>query len=348
MDEREKRFSPGGYRDLLTVAYPLVVTSASMTLMHFVDRMFLAWYSQSAIAAVLPAGLTSFTLVSFFMGTSGYTTAIVAQHYGAKEHKKCARATWQGIFFSLLAEIILLFFIPLGSPIFTWGGHSPELISLETTYYTVLMLGGGVVPLNNAIASFFVGRGETKVTMVANVVGHATNVLLNYVLIFGKWGFPEMGIKGAAIATVISSTIPPAIMIALFLNSRNHEVYRTRSQCRFDAALFKKLIKFGAPAGIHFTLEMSAFTLFLLLVGRIGTLELAVTNISFSINTVAFMPMIGLSLATTTLVGQYIGRQDMYAHGREEHLHGPQACPGIHGSRGPHLRALPRTSPFCL
>ena len=310
MENKKPSYTPGGYREVLTIAYPLIMSTASMTIMHFVDRVFLARYAKEAIAASVPAGITSFTIICLFMGISGYTNAIVAQHYGAGEYKKCSLATWQGIIFSLISYIPILLFIPLGPTIFALAGHSPEIRALEISYYTILMWGGLFVPLHSAVASFFTGRGDTKTTMVTSIIGNGVNVVLDYGLIFGRLGLPEMGIEGAAIATVISSVIPVAILFFLFLGRKHQKRYQSRTTMRFDKELFIKLLKFGSPSGIQFTLDIGAFTLFIMLVGRIGEVELAVSNMALSINMLAFLPMIGISIATTTLVGQYIGKED--------------------------------------
>lgn len=311
MEHKKHSYAPGGYREVLALAYPLIMSTASMTIMHFVDRVFLAHYDGKAIAAAVPAGITSFTIICLFMGISGYTNAIVAQYYGAKEYKKCSLATWQGIIFSFASYPFILLFIPLGPTIFTWAGHGPDLRTLEVSYYTILLWGGLFVPLHSAVASFFTGRGDTKIAMIATIIGSGFNVVLDYGLIFGHLGLPEMGIRGAALATVISSVIPVAILLSLFLSRKYHHRYQSRATIRFDRELFVKLLKFGSPAGIQFTLDIGAFAFFIMLVGRIGESELAVSNIALSINMLAFLPMIGISIATTTLVGQYIGKGDL-------------------------------------
>jgi MATE family multidrug resistance protein len=313
MQQNSPSYSRGGYREVLTIAYPLIMSTASMTIMHFVDRVFLARYAQEAIAAAVPAGVASFTVICLFMGISGYTNAIVAQHYGAREYEQCSLAVWQGVIFSLVSYLLMLLFIPLGPTIFSWAGHSAEVRRLEIVYYTILMWGSLFVPLNSALASFFTGRGDTKTTMVAAILGNGVNVFLDYCLIFGHFGLPEMGIQGAALATVISSVLPVALLFAIFFKKYSRGFYRSRATMRFDKTLFTKLLRFGTPAGIQFTLDIGAFTLFIMLVGRMGELELAVTNIALSINMLAFLPMIGISIATTTLVGQYIGKRDLSA-----------------------------------
>jgi len=306
-DSVKKSPPPGSYREILSLSYPLILSTASMTVMHFVDRMFLSWYSQAAIAAATPAGITSFTIVCFFMGVSQYTTTIVAQYFGAKDNATCGTATWQGVFFSLASYGAIVLCIPLGPVIFHWGGHSSELVELEVRYFSILMWGGGLVPLQSALASFFTGRGDTKTTMMANVAGNAVNVILDYGLIFGKWGLPEMGLPGAALATVLASIVPVVILTCLFLRRENNRQFATH-RVRFDAQLFRKLLRYGVPAGFQFFLEIGCFTLFVLIVGRLGEVELAVTNIALTIDMLAFMPVIGISIATSTLVGQSMGR----------------------------------------
>ena len=303
----EPRPGQGGAREVLHIAYPLILSTATITIMHFVDRMFLSWYSQATIAASTPAGITSFTIICPFMGIAGYTNTLVAQHFGAGEKDKCARATWQGIFFALLAYGVILLFIPLGPAIFRLGGHTPELIDLEQRYFSILMWGGGLIPLASAVSAFFTGLGDTKATMWANGAGTVVNVFLDYGLIFGHWGFPEMGIEGAALATVISSLIPVVILSYRFLFGTKYADYRARASFGWDGVLMGKLLRYGVPSGIQFFLDICAFTFFIFLVGRLGETELAVTNIAMTIDMLAFMPMIGLSMATSILVGQYMG-----------------------------------------
>jgi MATE family multidrug resistance protein len=240
------------------------------------------------------------------MGVSQYTTTIVAQYFGAKEKAMCGAATWQGVFFSVASYGTIVLFIPLGLSIFQWGGHPPQIIELEVKYFSILMWGGGLIPIQSALAGFFTGRGDTKTTMIAYTAGNAVNGVLDYGLIFGKWGLPEMGISGAALATVLASIVPVAILTGLFLKTENNRQFGTH-RIRFDMPLFTKLLRYGGPSGLQFFLEMACFTLFVIIVGQLGEVELAVTNIALSIDMLAFMPVIGISIATSTLVGQFMG-----------------------------------------
>ncbi|HEN21391.1 MAG TPA: MATE family efflux transporter, partial [Desulfobacteraceae bacterium] len=134
------------------------------------------------------------------------------------------------------------------------------------------------------------------------------NLFLDYILIFGRWGFPEMGIKGAAIATVLAGCFSFAAYIFLIMTPKNNRVYHSLRGWHPEKELFARLIRFGVPSGVQFFLDMAGFTGFVLIMGRLGTISLAATNIAFNINTLAFMPMVGVGIAVSVLVGQYLGK----------------------------------------
>lgn len=281
-----------------------------MTLMHFVDRVFLSWSSPEEIAASLPAGILVFTALSFFLGISEYTNTFVAQYYGAERRSFIAKATWQGIFFSLFGGLSCLLLLPFGLWIFDLSGHAPDVVALEKLYFSYLFAGGTFFLLKESLSSFYSGRGKTKVILFVNIAANLINAVLDYGLIFGVWGFPEWGIKGAAIATVISTVFACIVLAFLFLSPRNNRRYDTRRAMRLDWDIMKRLLRFGAPSGAQFFLEISSFGMFIFLIGRMGKVELTASNIALSINHLAWFPMIGAGVATATMVGQYIGRKD--------------------------------------
>jgi multidrug resistance protein, MATE family len=305
-----KPVEPGGYKEVLRVAMPLVLSTASLTMMLFVDRLFLSWHSQSSVAASTPGGITYFTICSFFLGTAQYVNAIVAQHHGSGDKRACSRAVWQGILFSFLAAPIIIGLIPVGRWALDWSNHGPELIPLEKQFFSILMLGGMLLPLNAALSSFFSGRKRTTVVMWGNIAGNVANAILDYLLIFGKFGFPELGIVGAGIATAITGIVPTIYWTILFFSPRFQKEYKTRTSFGFDKRLFVMLLRYGLPSGTQFFLDISAFTVFVLLIGRLGEVNLATTNIVLSIEMLSFLPMVGMSIATSTLMGEYIGRGD--------------------------------------
>ncbi len=300
------------YRELFRVALPLIITSASFTMLHFCDRMFLSWYSPIAIQAVVPAGILAFTLISFFMALCAIANSFVAQYYGAGEYRNCSRAVAQSLFMALLSMPLIWALIPVGIYLLMWSGHAPAVFEQEKIYLSILMLGGVSVPLTAAAGSFYGGRGETRVIMAAHLIGNSVNIALNWFLIFGYGPCPELGIRGAAIASLIAGFVAPAILLTLYFSKKNHAIYRPREMLRFDRPLFTRMIRFGLPSGIHMLLDIGSFSLFVLLLGRLGETAFLASNIVLSINMIAFMPSIGMGQAASVLVGQYMGRGDTH------------------------------------
>jgi multidrug resistance protein, MATE family len=306
MIERWSRLN--GYREVLAISLPLVASMGSITVMQFTDRVFLANYSVDAIAAALPAGIASFTFISFFMGVANYTNVFVAQYTGARVYNRVGAALWQGIYFSLAASALLALMCSFSGRLFDLIGHSPHIRSLEVKYFNILTLGAGLVVLNSAMACFYTGRGLTWTVMLVNMAGAVVNIPLDYCLIYGMGPFPELGIVGAGIATVIASATITVIFVILIFRKRNRSRFATWQAKAFDRELFGRMMRYGLPSGIQFFLEIFGFTFFVQMVGRLGDLELAASNIVLAIESLSFLPMVGFHIGNATLMGQAIGR----------------------------------------
>jgi MATE family multidrug resistance protein len=296
------------YRDVLRVSMPLVITMTTTVVMNFTDRVFLANYSIDAIAAALPAGILSFVFLSFFADTAGYCSVFVAQYTGAGAMSRVGGALWQAIYLALIAWLFMVGISFAGEPLFRLVGHPAEVRKLEAIYFRVLCLGSGFHIIGMSFASFFSGRGVTRPVMIIYIIAMFLNVPLDYALINGVWIFPELGILGAALATVFAWATA-AVLLGLFVFTReNNRIYKVFKNRDFEADLFKRLLRYGIPSSLQFSLDVFAFLFFVLMVGRIGKLELAVTNIAISLDSVSFRPLMGFALGTSTLVGQALGR----------------------------------------
>lgn len=305
---RRRWSAQNGYREVLVVGLPLVASLGAATIMQFTDRIFLSRYSMASIAAAVPAWTAWFTLVAFFFGICLYTNVFVAQYTGARQPERVGAALWQGVYVALGAGLIMAFASLMAAPLFRMVGHAPDVAVLETTYFRILCLGAVFVLLMETFSCFYSGRGITRPVMVANFAGAALNIPLDYALIFGWGPFPEMGIAGAAIASVSGAAFTAGLFGWWIFSRQNEERYAVRSAWRPDRALLARLVRFGLPGGVEFFLEISAITFFIFIVGRLGTVELAASNIVFAVNTLGFLPMIGLHIAVSSLVGQAVGR----------------------------------------
>lgn len=303
---KNRCLSEGGYREFLYLAVPLILTTSSWSIQHFVDRMFLSWYSPAAVASAMSAGALNFTFLSFFIGIVTYTSTFIAQYYGAKHYRRIGKVLWQGIYLSFIGSFIVMAIIYFSDYIFTLIGHSNEIKTNEVIYFNILCFGALPMLISACLSSFYSGIGKTWTIMWVNMGVTCVNIVLDYMLIFGIFFFPEMGIAGAAIATVISSIFNLFIYIILIFGKSN-EKFNIMSAYKFDKKLFQRLVNYGFPAGLQFFLDMAGFSLFLLFVGKIGLVELAATSIAFNISTLVFMPMIGSGIAVSVMVGQYLG-----------------------------------------
>ncbi len=297
----------GGGREVLAIAYPLILSQMSITFQGFMDRLFLTWYGAEAVAGVVTGLFTTWPLIAVFIGTGQYLTTFVAQYHGAGRPWRIGPAVWQGAYFSVLAGVVVAALSPLVEPVFRSAGHPPEVLAAEVTYSRILLLGAFPAVLVTTLASFFAGRGETRVILLVNIATTLVDTVLNYLWIFGKGGFPRMGVAGAAWSTVLVQALGAAIYVALILAPRHRREQATLSGWRLEPALLGRLLRFGLPTGLQYSLEVLAFGLFMMIVGRLGTAPLAATSIAFNLNMIVFLPMLGLGVAVSSLVGRYVG-----------------------------------------
>ena len=184
----------------------------------------------------------------------------------------------------------------------------------EITYYDVLIFGSGAIILAGTLSSFFTGRGATRVVMAVDSTAAALNAVLAYLWIFGHGGFPRGGIAGAARPRSAAEWFRVICYSAIMLRPR-YRPYRLASGWRWNRRLMRRLWTYGGPGGLQWLVECGSFTLFITLVGGLGKINQAGTMLAFNVNSVAWVPMMGVGLAVSTMVGQQLGanRPDMAA-----------------------------------
>lgn len=306
---KDRWHRPSGYRDVLLIAFPLILSTGAWSLQNFVDRMFLTWYSPEAIAAAMPAGILNFTFMSLFIGAAGYVSTFIAQYYGADQQKQIGPMLWQGLYLAIIGAIFIACTVPFSEGFFTLFKHEPEIMAQEVIYYDWLAVGSFFAIGNAVLSGLFSGIGKTKPVMWVNFAAIVVNLVLDYLLIFGHFGFPEWGIMGAAIATNIGTGFGFILFIYLILKHPKAKQFGVKVW-QIDRKRLKRLAQFGLPNGMQFFLDVSGFTFFVLLIGYLGKGALAASNIAFTINTLGFLPMIGISTSVSIMVGQQLGRKN--------------------------------------
>jgi MATE family multidrug resistance protein len=298
---------PGGVREVLVLAYPVILTQISMTTMGIVDSAMVGTLGPTYLGAVGFGGIWLWTFVCFFIGTQTGVQTFVSQCNGAGNSKDCGSWAWQGIYAVAPLAVVAAGLIFFGAgPLLGLLGPSPELQPLAADYLTARSF--GIIGLTSAVAfsSFFRGIGDTRTPLYATLCANGLNVVLDYGLIFGHLGLPRMEIVGAGIATSISEWVYLAALITPFLWS---SVRGSHATTRFAPILrnVRRLLRTGAPIGGQWWLEMVSFAAFTTLVARMGDQSMAASQAFVALLSISFMQAIGLSIAVSTLVGQFIG-----------------------------------------
>ncbi|MEZ6128645.1 MAG: MATE family efflux transporter [Planctomycetaceae bacterium] len=312
----ERGHAPGSFRELFVVSLPLIISAGSHSLMNIADRIMLAGYQPAnvdvgtaldVIAAVTPAGMLHWTVACIPLGTILYANTFISQFDGANKPRELAASLWQCVWLAIISGLLLILLIPFSSSVFTLAGHSPNMVAQESAYFNTLCAGSVLLLTSNALGCFFSGRQKTLVVMWVNMVSVFINVVMDYALIYGHWGLPEMGITGAAAGTLLARACDIVMFVALMILHGRRSRYPLRSTWRPDVDMLKKYLRFGVPSGLHYFVDNSGFLAFLFIVGSLSRDDMAATNLAFSVNAVIFVPLLGFGTAVQTLVGHHIG-----------------------------------------
>ena len=297
--------------ELLRLALPMVVSQGTFAVMIFTDRYFMSQIDPVHMAAALGGGVASFFSFCFFIGLFSYANALTAQYLGAGEPEKCPKVVTQGMIMTVMSAPFLTLITFLVAGIFAGMGHAPAQVELERIYYLILMSGVLVTLAKVCLSSYFAGIGRTYVVMISDVFGMVVNVPLSYVLVFGKFGFPELGIVGAGIATVIASIIALLLYIAFYFHKEHRDRFSVLSSFSLDLKILRRFWRLGFPSGLELFLNVAAFNLFLLMFQSYGIAEGAAAAIVFNWDILSFVPMIGLGVGVISMIGRFVGARDM-------------------------------------
>ena len=297
----------GGSRELLWLAAPLIVSQSFMTVQVFLDTVLLAWHDPREMAASFPAVMWFWLVLGPLHVTAGYTSTFVAQYTGAARPQRVGPAVWQGVHLAVATGLLFLLLVPAAPYLMALGGHTAELQRDEATYLQCLACAALPMLVMAAINGFFSGRGQTWTVLVVEACGTLVNFALAIPLIFGGLGLPELGIAGAGWATVAGSATSAVLALILFLRPIYRSAFATAAGWRPERELLMRLLRYGGPAGTQVFLDVLVFHLFTQMVGRLGEAAMGATTLTFRLNMVAFLPMIGLGQAVCVLVGQRLG-----------------------------------------
>lgn len=300
------------WKHILLIAWPLIVANSFWNLQLTIDRIFLGNYSTEALGAAMAVMGVFWVPMALLQQTASYVTTFVAQYFGAQEYERIASYLWQAIHVSLIGGLIFIGFSWFSPTLFGWMGHSPPLQLLEIQYFNALTYSALPTALMAAISGFFIGLGQTRTVIGINLVGMLLNVLFDYLLIFGNWGAPALGIEGAGYATALANYGAAAYGVALLAYSKFEYAFNFKNTWKLKWRETRQFLKFGIPSGMQWALEGLAFTLFLVVMGHMknGEAALASSSIAVTVMMLSVLPSMGIAQAVLTLVGQSLGEKD--------------------------------------
>ena len=300
---------PCGASEVLRLAAPVIISSGSIALMNFADRIFLAWFDPRGMNAAFQAGSLFWAFITFPAAIAAFVTTFVSQYYGARQYRRIGSVVWQGTFFGVLFGLFFIAATPFVESFFSRLGASPELAALEKDYWFFFSLGACAAISHEAFVGFFCGRRKMKTVMTVGLIAVALNVVLDPIMIFGLLGCPRMGVSGAALASAISIWVKFLIYLVLTIRDVDARECGVFEGFKLSLSETGRLLKFGSMSAIQVTLENSLFTLFILLMGWYGEEASSASAIAFNMNILVFMPMLGLGITTQTLVGNMVGER---------------------------------------
>jgi MATE family multidrug resistance protein len=298
------------------LAFPVVLTQLSTSLMGVVDSAMVGRIGPTELAAVGFGGIWLWTLFALLFGTASGVQTFVSQADGAGNTQSCGPWIWQGLYSLMPAAIALVAIIAWSlEPALALLGPSVEMRTLTTDYVQMRLFGEIGFVAVMVINSFYRGLGDTRTPLYITLFANAVNVLLDYGLIFGELGLPELGVAGAGLGTAIAQW-SNAIVLLIICQRRAITKRCHTHPVAMNTAQIKRFLWTGAPIGGQWFIGMLSFSAFTTLVARMGDTSMAASQAFVMLLSLSFMQAVGISIATAILVGRYIGAGDLPAASR--------------------------------
>lgn len=295
-------------RLLLTLAWPIVLARASQAVVGFADALMVAPLGEASLAAVTTGAMNTLAVLILPMGTVFILQSFAAQLRGRRELSAVRRYGWYGLGLAALAGVLSAGIVPIVPAILARLDYEPAVEREMALYISIRLLSVGAATGTEALGNWYGGLGNTRVALVVGLVTMVVNVAGNWLLIEPRFGLPGYGVAGAAWASVFASWVGLAVVAVAFWRGAWAEgVPRTVTGLRIRE--LGRVLRFGLPNGVNWFLEFAAFALFInVVVAHLGTTVLAAFNVMLQINSISFMPALGVSSAGAILVGEAIGR----------------------------------------
>ncbi len=301
--------SPSNLGILLRLAWPIVITRATQVVIGFCDAAMVSPLGESALAATTTGALNSFTLLILPMGVVFIVSSFSSQLFGKGDVAGARRYGFYGLAVALATEAVCLAGAFLAPSALAHLGYTPEVRGLMAEYLGARLLTGGAAIGLEALGNYYGGVGNTRLPMIASVLAMVLNVALSWLFIRGHLGAPALGVRGTGVAAAVATFVAFAFLLVCFLRQIGAPAAPEASERRpLRLSELGRMLRFGLPSGFNWFFEFLAFTFFVnVIVAGLGTTGLAAMMAVMQVNSMSFMPALGLATAGSILVGQSIG-----------------------------------------
>jgi putative MATE family efflux protein len=292
------------------LAWPTIISYATHTLVRWADLIMVGPLGREALAAVGLGGQAFFLVQSIGLLVPTGLTALLARAVGAGDMERADRVMRHALWLAAaIGTLTTIAGVPLATAALRLYGVEPAVVTLGADYLVWLLAGNVPFVLTLVISAALRAAGDSRTPLVTGVVANVVNVALNWVLIYGHFGFPALGVRGAAMASSIAMVAQLVIQLVWWRSARLR-LKPSRERLRPDRDLFRSLIKIGWPTAIEGLLFAAGILWFQRLVGGYGTEAVAAYNVGAAILSLAFLPGMGFAAAASALVGQHLGNND--------------------------------------
>ncbi len=299
------------YKDILKLAGPVALTQAGQILVQLIDNAMVGQLGTLPLAATSFASSISIIFLMLVMGMSLGLTPLVGEMYSSGNHRISANYLQNSLLLYGGMGVVVFVMMTAFIPLMSYMGQPADVVAVAIPYYKYITWSVFAFMLFAPFKQFLEGLGNTKVAMTIIITANAINVLFNWLLIYGHWGFPEMGVAGAGLATLISRLVTPFLIITYFWKRDSlRRYFDLFSRANFSWAKIKSLMKVGWPIALQFFLEVTSFSFLGIMMGWIGTVEIAANQIAILVSNVAFLILISIGSSVTIRVSHAYGQRD--------------------------------------
>ena len=295
----------------LKLAYPVIIGMIGHTLVGFVDNAMVGQLGTSELAAISLGNSFVFLAMAFGIGFSTAITPLIAESDAKKNKSNTKSILSNGILVCIFLGAVLTIIVLIAKPIIYYMGQSEEVVNLAYPYITLVAISLFPLIIFQSFKQFSDGLSFTKIAMISTVIANLINVVINYILIYGKFGFPKLELVGAGIGTLISRFIMVLIIIYLIKsNPKINQYLDNLFSLKYSSIITKKIINLGYPSALQMMFEVGFFISGIWVCGIIGINYQAANQIALNLSSLTFMVALGLSVAATIRIGNQKGLND--------------------------------------